>query len=99
MAMAGQAGRIATFGETLKKTFPMASTFTRELGAVTFGAVIFAVPLFGTLAASTVGKVAPPSVEREIFTLAALIGALLVLATFHVTVWVVPGRHSTPAAG
>ena len=42
------------------------------------------------LAASTYGYVWPPSVDRQIFTLAVLIGATSVPATFQVTVCVEP---------
>jgi len=51
-----------------------------------FGMTTISVPSFGVLAASTVGKVFPPSVESESFTFAQFTGELDVLATFHVTV-------------
>jgi len=50
------------------------------------GIVTGSVPSFGVLAASTVGKELPPSVESEIFTFAALMGAPVVLAIFQVTI-------------
>jgi hypothetical protein len=55
------------------------------------GMVTLALPLFGELSASTTGKLVPPLVESEIFTLAALIGTLVVPATSHVTLKGVPG--------
>ena len=49
-------------------------------------------PSLGVLARRTVGKLNPPSVESEILTLAVLIGAAVVLATFQVTLkFVFPG--------
>ena len=54
-------------------------------------------PLFGTLLASTIGKVRPPLVESRIMTLAALTGALAVPATFQVMVCALV--QATPAAG
>jgi hypothetical protein len=40
------------------------------------------------LAANTVGNVCPPSVDKDIFTLAQLTGAAVVLATAQVIVCV-----------
>src|SRR5207248_5122601 len=56
-------------------------------------------PLFGTFAAKTTGNVFPPSVEYEIFTLAAFTGALVVFATFHVTVCIEPPAYVTLVFG
>ena len=58
-----------------------------------------ALPLFGTLLASTIGKVLPPSVDSEIFTFAQLIGAMFVFATFHVTVCCVPPANVVAVFG
>src|SRR5688572_2221577 len=74
--------------EISKKMFPTASTLMRaEELERPLGIVTPADPLLGTLAASTVGKLIPPSVDREIFTLAAFTGAPFVPLTFQVTVW------------
>jgi hypothetical protein len=43
-------------------------------------------PLFGTLSASCIGKVAPLFVERKISTAWQLIGEAVVFATFQVMV-------------
>src|SRR6187551_3115711 len=51
---------------------PTASTLIRAVVVAMSGTTTDAMPLFGTLAASTIGNVVPPLVEREIFTLAAL---------------------------
>src|SRR3954447_18442517 len=61
--------------ETSKYTLPTASTFTRAVVVAVAGRSTLCVPSLGVLAASTVGKVFPPSVDSEIFTLALLIGA------------------------
>src|SRR5262249_47242580 len=64
--------------EISKKMFPTASTLMRAWVVATlavFGMVTLAEPLFGTLAASTNGKVFPPSVDNVIFTFAQLTGA------------------------
>jgi hypothetical protein len=45
-------------------------------------------PSLGVLAARIVGKVKPPSVDREIVTFAVLTGAAVVPATLQVTSWV-----------
>src|SRR6476620_7728964 len=72
--------------EISKKIFPTASTFTRAMSVGVLGIVIVSDPSLGVLGFRTVGKVLPPSVEREIFTLAALTGAPAVPATSHRTV-------------
>ena len=69
-----------------KKMLPTASTLMRAVVVVTFAIVTDSVPSFAVLAARTVGNVTPPSVDNEIFTLAALTGAAVVPATFQVTV-------------
>ena len=50
------------------------------------GQVIASVPSVGVLAAMTVGKVRPPSMDIEILTFAAETGAASVPATSHVSV-------------
>lgn len=64
-----------------------------------FGIVTVWLPSFAVLAKSTVGKVLPPSVEREILTFGLLNGALAVLPAFHVTVWVELPAHETAVFG
>src|SRR5262245_56571513 len=76
-----------------------ASTLMRAVVVGVFGITTFAVPIFGVLAASTVGKVSPPSTDSEIFTFAVLIGAPLVPATFQVTVRPVFPPHETAVLG
>ena len=78
--------------ETSKKMLPTASIFTRAVVVNEFGIMTASEPSFAVLAASTVGYVSPPSVDRLIFTLAVLIGAMSVLALFHVIVCGEPGR-------
>ena len=56
-------------------------------------------PSLGVLSVKTVGKVKPPSVLREIFTLAQLTGEAVVLATFQVMFWVEPPAHVTLLLG
>jgi hypothetical protein len=82
-----------------KKMLPTASTFILAVVVAVFGIVTFSDPSFAVLAESTVGNVVPPSVDKEIFTFAALTGALLVLATFHVTVWMEPPAYVTAVFG
>src|SRR5438477_8059241 len=85
--------------EISKKMLPTASTFTRAVVVAMFGTVMLAEPLFGTLAATTLGNVFPPSVEIEILMLAALTGAAVVLATFQVTFNGEPPATVTAAFG
>src|ERR1035441_8560687 len=73
-------------GEIAKKMFPSAWTMMRAAEAVTSGSRTVLAPVFGTLLASTIGKVTPPLMESRILTLATATGALVVPATFQVTV-------------
>ena len=73
-------------GEIAKKMLSAAWTLMRAAEAVTSGSRTVQAPLLGALLASTIGKERPPLVERRILTLAALIGALVVPATFQVMV-------------
>ena len=77
--------------ETSKKTLPTASIFTRAVVVNELGITTTSAPSFVVLAASTVGYVSPPSVDRLIFTLVVLIGAMSVLALSHMIVCVEPG--------
>jgi hypothetical protein len=85
--------------ETSKKMLPTASTLTREVVPEALGTVTDSDPSLAVLAASTIGKVDPPSVESEIFTFAQLTGAAGVFATFHPTVCVDPTDHTTAVFG
>jgi hypothetical protein len=82
-----------------KKILPTDSIFILAVVVATFGIVTVSVPSFGVLAESTVGKVVPPSVDKDIFTLAQLTGAPVVPATFHVMVWEEPPIHVTFVLG
>ena len=82
-----------------KKIFPTASTFILAVVDGVVGITNASVPSFGVLATSTVGNVNPPSVLNEIFTLAQLIGAMLVLFTDHVMVCVEPPAQLTAVLG
>ena len=72
--------------EISKKIFPTASTFILAVVVGVLGIVNACEPSFGVLAINTVGNVCPPSVLKDIFTLAQLTGEAVVLATFHVIV-------------
>src|SRR6476469_11139704 len=67
-----------------KKILPTASTLIRACVVVVAGTVKLNDPLFGALAAITVGNVWPPSVESEIFTFATFTGLAFVLFTAQV---------------
>jgi hypothetical protein len=71
--------------EISKKMLPTASIFIRAVVVGMSGIRTDSEPSLLALAARTAGKVVPPSVEREIFTLAALIGAAVVPLTSQVT--------------
>src|SRR3954452_23632074 len=64
---------------------PTASTLMRPCEVATAGSVTDSVPSLGVEPDSQCGKVMPPSVDKLIFTLAALTGAPLVPATDQVT--------------
>ena len=85
--------------EISKKILPTASTFILAVAVGVFGIVSNSVPSFGILAANTVGKVCPPSVDKDIFTLAQLTGAAVVLATDHVIVCDEPPAQDTAVLG
>ena len=73
--------------EISKKILPTASTLILAVVLGVAGMVTVSLPSFAVLAASTVGNVKPPSVDKDIFTFAQLTGEAVVLATDHVTVW------------
>jgi hypothetical protein len=85
--------------EISKKMLLAQATLMRAVLVGVFGTVMEDEPLFGALAANTVGKVLPPSVDSEIATLGQLTGAKLVLATFHATVWLLPPCQLTDVSG
>lgn len=86
--------------ETSKKLFPVQATFTCAwLVLVSGGTVVESLPSFGVAAASVLGKVLPPSVERRMSTFARLTGAAVVPATFQVTAWVEPEVQATAVFG
>ena len=85
--------------EISKNIFPTASTFIRAVVVVPTGMVTACDPSLAVLAARTVGKVWPPSVDMDIFTFAQLTAPALVLATFHVTVCDEPPAQETFVLG
>jgi hypothetical protein len=84
--------------EISKKIFPTASIFTLAVVVGVLGIVTTSLPSLGVLATNVL-KVVPPSVEMDIFTLAQLTGAAVVLATFHVMVCDELPAHETAAFG
>ena len=85
--------------EIWKKMLPLHSTFTRPLLVPNIGAVIVAVPSLGVLAVSTVLKPLSSSYKKRMFTLAQLTGAVVVLATFQLTVCRVADGQVVPVKG
>ena len=84
--------------EISKKIFPTASTFILAVVVGVLGIVTTSVPSLGVLATNVL-NVVPPSVEREIFTLAQLTGDAVVLATFQVMVCDELPGHDTAVLG
>lgn len=84
--------------EISKKIFPTASIFILAVVVGVLGMVTTSLPSLGVLA-TRVLKVAPPSVEMEIFTLAQLTGDAVVLATFQVMVCDELPAHDTAVLG
>jgi len=78
---------------------PIASTLIRAVVVGVLGIVTLWLPSLAVLAKRTVGKVFPPSVDREILTFGLLNGALAVLPAFHVTVWAELPAHETEVFG
>ena len=85
--------------EMSKKTLVAHATLIRAVDVVTFGSVTDCEPSLGVAAASVVGNVVPPSVDSRMLTLAQFTGDAVVLATFHVTVWVLALPHVTAVLG
>ena len=69
-----------------KKILPLAITLILANEVRLLGTFISSDPSFGVFAASRIGNVKPPSVERLMLTWLALIGAMSVPETFHVMV-------------
>lgn len=84
--------------ETSKKIFPTASTFILAVVVGVLGIVTTSLPSLAVLATRVLNEV-PPSVEREIFTLAQLTGAAVVFATLHVMVCDELPAHDTAVFG
>ena len=84
--------------EISKKILPTASTFIRAVVVGVLGTVITSLPSLAVLAISVL-NVFPPSVEIEIFTLAQLTGAAVVLFTDQVTVCAELPAHDTAVLG
>jgi hypothetical protein len=74
--------------ETSKKILPTPSTLIRAVVVGRLGIGRFSEPSLAVLAVITVENVVPPFVDNEILTFAALTGAAVVFATFHVIVCV-----------
>ena len=85
--------------EISKKILPTASTFILAVVDGVFGITNASVPSLAVLVVNTVGKVWPPSVDNDIFTLAQLTGAAVVLATDQVMVCDTPPTHDTAVLG
>ena len=82
-----------------KKIFPIASTFILAVVVTTAGITTDSVPSLSVLSSNTVGKVRPPSVDIDIFTLLVLNGEAFVLATFQVAVAEEPPTKDSPPLG
>jgi len=85
--------------EISKNILPTASIFIRAVVVDKLGIVTLCDPSLAVLPANTDGNVVPPSVDNDILTLAALTGAFVVFATFHVTVCVEPPANVTVVFG
>ena len=85
--------------EISKKMLPTASTLIRAVVVGVFGITTSALPSLAVLDNKTVGKLCPPSVDNDIFTLAQLTGEAVVLATAQVTVCVEPPVQETAVFG
>jgi hypothetical protein len=85
--------------EISKKMLPTDSTLILAVVVGVFGITNDSVPSLGVLADNTVGNVRPPSVEREIFTLAQLTGDAVVFATAQVIACVELPAHETAVLG
>ena len=84
--------------EISKKILPTASIFILAVVLGVLGIVTASLPSLGVLATNVL-NVVPPSVEMEIFTLAQLTGAAVVLATFQVIFCDELPAHDTAVLG
>jgi hypothetical protein len=84
--------------EISKKIFPTASTFILAVVVGVLGIVTTSLPSLVVLATNVL-NVVPPFVEMDIFTLAQLTGAAVVLATLHVIVCDELPAHDTAVLG
>ena len=82
-----------------KKILPTASTFILAVVEGVVGITKDSEPSLAVLAINTVGKVCPPSVLNEIFTLAQLTGDAVVLFTLHVIFCAEPPANVTAVLG
>ena len=82
----GGALSVKSASEISKKILSTASTLTLAEFVDISGTTTVSEPSLGVEAATTTGKVRPPSSESKMFTLAQLIGARSELATSQVTV-------------
>src|SRR5262245_24856915 len=75
------------------------STLTRAVGVAVAGTATASLPSLGLPAASTAGKVKPPSTDSSTLTAAQLTGDAVVFATSQVTVSWVPSVQVTAVSG
>ena len=85
--------------EISKKILSAASTFILAVVVAVLGIFSTSDPSLGVDAANTVEKVWPPSVDKEIFTLAQFTGVAEVPATAHVMVCDELPAHDTAVLG
>ena len=85
--------------EISKKILPTASILILAVVVGVLGIVNTSDPSFAVLAANTVGKVWPPSVDNDIFTFAQLTGDAVVFATDQVMVCAELPAHDTAVFG
>ena len=86
--------------DTSKKMLPTAATRTRAcVVAMPAGSVTCSLPSFGVLLASSIGHVAPPSIDSVMRTFAVDTGASALEATFHATVATLPAANVAAVFG
>src|SRR5436309_8803769 len=78
---------VKLLGATAKNTLLTASILRRDCVLYRLGSCTVSLPSFAALAASVMGKLNPPLVERRMLTTPALMGEFAVPATSHNTVW------------
>ena len=82
-----------------KNIFPTDSILILAVVELITGMTIVSIPSFGVLADNIIGKLNPPSVLNEIFTLAQFTGETVVPATFHVMACELPANQETAVFG